>query len=120
MATRTPVLQDALLDQKLYTWTGLLNGDDGAGGPHVGSGDRTVQVFGTLGVGGTIIFEGSLDGGTNWFPLRDPSSTAISFTAAGGRAILENVALVRPRVTGGDGTTSLTAILMTRRTGSGF
>ena len=119
MATRTPTLQDALLDQKLYTWTGLLNGDDGAGAPHVGAGDRTIQVLGTFGVGGTIIAEGSLDG-TNWFPLRDPSSTAISFTAAGGRAILENVAFVRPRVTGGDGTTSLTVILMTRRTGNGF
>lgn len=120
MATRTASLQDALVDQKLYTWSGLLNGDDGSPAAYQGAGDRTVQVTGTPGAGGTIIFEGSLDGGTTWFSLRDPSSTAISFTAAGGRAVLENVPLIRPRVTGGDGTTNFTAYLCVRRNGHGY
>jgi len=120
MATRTSTLQDAFIDNKVHTWTGLLNGDDGSPALYTGAGDRTVQVLGTFGVGGTIIFEGSLDGGTNWFPLKDPSSTAISFTAAGGRAVLENVLAIRPRVTGGDGTTSLTAIMCARRTGNAY
>lgn len=120
MATRTAALQDALLDVKVYTWTGLLNGDDGSPASYTGAGDRTIQVTGTFGVGGTIIFEGSLDGGATWFGLRDPSSTAISLTAAGGRAVLENVLLVRPRVTAGDGTTSLSAYLTVRRNSNGF
>ena len=118
MTTRTPTLQDALLDTKAYTWTGLLNGDDGAGAQYTGSGDRSVQITGTFGAGGTVVVEGTLDG-TNWFGLRDPSSTAISFTTAGLKAILENVLAVRPRVTAGDGTTTITAILLIRRASNG-
>ena len=99
-----------------YRWNLLTTTDaDGAGVGSVGSGDRTVQVTGTFGVAGTIIFEGSLEQvPVNWFPLRDPTSTAISFTAAGGRSVLENVLWIRPRVTGGDGTTSLDVRLLLR------
>jgi hypothetical protein len=120
MATRTPVLQDALIDQKIYTWSGLLNGDDGAGASYQGAGDRTIAITGTFGAGGTVIVEGSLDNGINWLPLRDPSSTAISLTAAGVRAVLENVPLIRPRVTAGDGTTAITATMSIRRNGFGY
>lgn len=113
MATVALTRQD-FVDGSTARWTPLLNTDDGAPATFVGSGDRTFQVLGTFGTGGTVIVEGSLDG-TNWFQLRDPSHTAISLTAAGGRAVLENVPFLRPRVTGGDGTTSLTCLLHVRR-----
>lgn len=118
MATRTPT-NSYINDQNIiYSVTGLLNGDDSLSIQDSASGDRTVQVTGTFGVGGTIIVEGSCDAGntpTNWFQLKDPSSTAISFTAAGLKAVLENVPHLRVRVTGGDGTTSLTANIAIRR-----
>lgn len=120
MATVASTLLDALVDQKLYTWTPLTTTNaDGSGAQYTGSGDRTVQVTGTFGVGGTVIVEGSLDG-TNWFGLKDPGGTAISLTAAGLRAVLENCSFIRPRVTAGDGTTSITAILLIRRNANGY
>lgn len=114
MATVNYTTTDALLDQQTFTWTPLTETNaDGQPAAFMGSGDRTVQVSGTFG-GGTIILEGSIDGGANYFPLKDAGGTAISFTAAGGRSVLENCTLVRPRVTAGTGV-SLTATLMVRK-----
>jgi hypothetical protein len=118
MATRT-TSQVYINDQNiLYQVTGLANGDDSSAVQDAGSGDVTVQVTGTFGVGGTAIVEGSLDPSgtpTNWFQLKDPSNTAISFTAAGLKAVLENVQHLRVRVTAGDGTTALAAVVAIRR-----
>jgi hypothetical protein len=97
-----------------YVWSNLAVSDTGDGALHGGTGDRTVQASGTFGAGGAVLIEGSLDG-NNWFPLHDPQGVALSFTAAGLRAILEHVLMVRPRVTGGDGTTSITTIVNVRR-----
>lgn len=113
MATIALVRTD-FVDGCAALWTPLANSDDGAPAAFIGSGDRTVQVTGTFGTGGTVIIEGSLDG-TTYFQLRDPTHTVISLTAAGGRAVLENVPWIRPRVTGGDGTTSLTVRMHVRR-----
>lgn len=104
-----------LVDHVIDTWTPLTNSNttgDGAG--YTGSGQRAIQVTGTFGAGGTCIVEGTLDN-TNWFQLNDLGGTAISFTAAGLKGIREDVLAVRPRVTGGDGTTSLTAVMTVRR-----
>lgn len=118
MATRTPA-QTFLSNQNIiYQVTGLLNGDDSLSIQDSATGDRTVQITGTFGVGGTVIVEGSLDPEqtpTNWFQLKDPSNTAISMTAAGIRAVLENVPHIRVRVTAGDGTTNLTATVAIRQ-----
>lgn len=114
MATRDKVQTDPLIDFRLHAWTGLLNGDDGDPASSVRSGDRTAQVYGTFGVGGTVVIEGSLDK-SHWFQLRDPTGTLISFTAAGGKAILESTPYVRPRVSAGDGATSLTALISVRK-----
>lgn len=97
-----------------YVWSAMAVSDVGDGAIHVGTGDRTVQVSGAFGVGGAVLIEGSLDG-SNWFPLHDPQGVALSFTAAGLKAILEHVLMARPRVTGGDGTTSITTIINVRR-----
>ena len=105
-------------DGQVYTWTPLTTASpDGDGACFQGAGDRSIQVSGTFGAG-TVVVEGSMDG-ANWFPLRDPSSTPISFIAGGIKAILENVLFLRPRVTGADGTTSITAMLFVRRSANG-
>jgi hypothetical protein len=114
MATITATASDKFADNALYTFTPLANGDAGAAVGATFSGDRTVQVTGTFGAAGTCIVEGSLDG-TNWFQLHDPANALISFTAAGLKAIMEGPPFIRPRVTGGDGTTALTCIISVRR-----
>ena len=96
-----------------FTVTGLLNGDQSSSNLQANSGDRTVQVTGTFGAGGTVIVEGSLDG-TNWYQLKDTGGTLISFTAAGLKSVLEYTTHIRFRVTAGDGTTNLVGTLASR------
>jgi hypothetical protein len=97
------------------TWATLVNGDAGdACGPDLALwSDQTVQVTGTFGAAGTVVFEGSNDG-TNWFTLNNPQGTALSFTAAGLKKVQEGALYVRPHVTGGDGTTAIAVVLMLR------
>lgn len=99
-----------------YTWATMANGDTGAPAQITNLADKTLTVTGTFGTGGSVQFEGSNDG-TNWFILKDPSSTTIIKTAAGISAVLEHPLQVRPHVTAGDGTTALVVILMARRGG---
>lgn len=61
--------------------------------------DRTVQVLGTFG-GATVTIQGSNDN-TNWVTLNDSGSTALTFTAAGMKLILENPIYVRAISAGG-------------------
>jgi len=83
------------------------------------SADRSVQVAGTLGVGGSVRIEGTIDG-INWAPLTDPQGNDLAFTIypAGYstkiEAVCELVRLIRPRIAAGDGTTSLTVSILTR------
>jgi hypothetical protein len=95
-------------------WTGLLNGDTGAAVELIDYADKTVTITGTFGVGGSITMQGS-NNNSDWFALTDPSSTAITKTAAGMEAILEAPRYIRPIVTAGDGTTSLTVQMCCRR-----
>ncbi len=89
----------------VVSWQGLANGDDGE--PICTSSESiSVQVEGTFGTGGTVVLEGSNDG-TNWRTLKDRQGTAISLTAAGVRQLGEITEKIRPRVTAGDGATSL-------------
>lgn len=88
------------------TFAGL---DDGAVYDWVeGAANLFVQVTGTLGVGGSITFEGSLDGTTFFALTQADGATAATFTALGGAAINGTPRFIRARVTAGDGTTSLT------------
>ena len=119
MATVTYTSNDYAIENQVYTWTSLTTTNtDGQPAGYSGSGDRTIQVTGTFGAGGTVHVQGSNDG-SNWFQLKDPSNTAIAFTAAGLRAILESPLYVRPYINAGDGTTSITAILAVRRQHNG-
>jgi len=111
MATVSATTQPWLLDQQIYTWTPLTTTNaDGSIMSYTGAADRTVQVQGTFGVGGSISLQGSLDG-ANWTILRDPQGTVLTFTAAGLKAVLEGCPFVRPLVTAGDGSTSLTVLV---------
>lgn len=91
-------------------WPNLQNGDDGQSLAFSHYADKSIQVFGTFGVGGTLRFEGSNDG-VNWAPLTDPQGNTLDFTSAKVKLVSEATAFFRPRVTGGDGTTALTAVL---------
>jgi hypothetical protein len=97
-----------------HVWAGMALGDTGQEAVHSGTGDRTVQVFGTFGAGGSVTIQGTLDG-TNWASLHDTNGVALTFTTAGIRTVLQNVLAIRPVITGGDGTTSLTTLINVRR-----
>jgi len=98
----------------IVTWAAVTNGSDGTFADLGDFADKAVQVIGTLGVGGSISVQGSNDG-TNFVTLTKPGGTAATFTALGVCAIVENTRYIKPIVTAGDGTTSLTAILFARR-----
>ena len=106
-------LQEMRNSVAVGTWIGLLNGEAGAAmsAPHLD--DRTVTVKGTFGAGGTVLIEGSNDGGVSWNTLREARGTgeALSFTAADTRLVLESPLSLRPRVAAGDGTTNITVIV---------
>lgn len=91
----------------LYTWYAMANGDSGAPirVPHFPG--KTLQITGTFGVGGNVVIEGSNDG-TNWATLTDLAGAALgTITSAGIKTVRENPWYIRPRVSAGDGTTSL-------------
>ncbi len=116
MAERTAVTSD-FADSRHHIWSGLLNGDTGSPVGFQGSGDKSVQFTGTYGAGGTIVLEGTIDkdpASATWFTLNDLQTLAISKTANALEGIAEAVMWVRPRVTAGDGTTSLIAQLLVR------
>lgn len=141
MAIRTPVITPvygfASLDGWQVVWSGLQNGDTGApvgstigqqsasalqapgGGPISNFADRTIVVTGTLGVGGSVAFEASNDGGANYIAMNDAmkaAGTVLAITTAPGMGIPFGAALwVRPHVTAGDGTTSLTVSAFFRK-----
>lgn len=93
------------------SWAAMPNGDDGDPLQVPGSARLSVQVEGTFGVGGAIVIEGSNDG-TNYHTLNDEAGSAISLSAAGLVSIREQTKFIRPRVTGGDGTTALDVTLV--------
>lgn len=117
MATITPTLSDISGDGNVrkIVWAALTTTNaDGSPAEWIQWADRCIQFHGTFGVGGTIKLQGSNDG-TNWYDLADAQGNAISKTAAGIEQVLEMTQFVRPYVSAGDGTTSLTATLVMRK-----
>ena len=88
-------------------WGSLANGDTGAPISACDFADRSMQVEGTFGSGGTAIIEGTNDG-IHYETLHDQAGVALSWTSGAIKFIAESVILLRPNVTGGDNTTSLT------------
>ena len=115
MAERSATRTDSFGYAVLYTWSGLLNGDTGAAVEMPEYGDRTFQVTGTFGTGGTVVLQGSNDG-SNWASITDPQGNAISKTAAAIETAMETPRYIRPNVTAGDGSTDLVVTVFARRT----
>ncbi len=95
----------------IATWANMQNGDDGQPIELANFADRSAQVFGTFGTGGNVRIEGSIDG-TNYAPLTDPQGNALDINTAKIEAIIELVRWIRPVVTAGDGSTSLTVTML--------
>lgn len=75
--------------------------------------DRMLQVHGTFGAAGNLAMQGSLDG-TNYAVAADNSGTLLNITTTKVRNVFDGPLFYSPVITAGDGTTSLTAILMLR------
>ena len=117
MATIIPTSDDISGNKSVIrrSWA-LLTTTDNVGSPFPFAewADRSIQVTGTFGAGGNLKWEGSNDG-TNYYVLTDPQGNALDITTAKIEAITEICAFARPRVSAGDGTTSLTVTLIARR-----
>ena len=67
-------------------WASMANGDSGGPLEFTSYADRSFQVTGTFGSGGTVRLEGSNDG-TNWAVLHDPPD---DITSGLGRVVVSN------------------------------
>lgn len=117
MATITPTQSRVGngLDQLVVTWAAMTNSGSDVGAPVelARFSDRSVQVTGTWGAGGNVRIEGSNDG-TNYVVLTDPQGNALNLSSAGIEQIMEITRYIRPQITGGDGTTSITVSMFLR------
>jgi hypothetical protein len=119
MAT-VPFTQATLLSGVIvFQWGPLTTANaDGAGVMAAAFGDKSVQFIGTPGAGGTARIQGHnafVDAAANYGNLRSPDSVVIGVTASLGLfQILENTTWIRPFISAGDGTTSLTCYLLCR------
>lgn len=98
----------------VISWVHMANGDTGQALEMPGSADRSVQVVGTFGSGGNLRLQGSNDG-TNWNTLTDPQGNDVNITSSKIEQVMEVVRYMRPYVSAGDGTTSLTVLILVRR-----
>jgi len=105
---------DEELSIQRVKWLAMPNGNTGDPVKFGSWQDRTVQITGTFGAGGSVTIQGSNDDGSNWATLTDPLGNALTFTAAGMKQITELPILVRPSVTAGDGTTAINVWLAMR------
>lgn len=123
-ATQTQVLgdlhgtKDAVVGWQVV-WATMANGDTGQPVEIPGYADKTIQVTGTFGTGGSVACEGSNDR-VNFAALTNPTGTVIAITAANIQAVTEAVLQVRPHVTAGDGTTALVVTMFFRNTQQKF
>ncbi|MER9840328.1 hypothetical protein NKJ59_03585 [Mesorhizobium australicum] len=97
-----------------FKWLAIPNGNQGSAVTLNVYQDRTVQIGGTFGAGGSVTIQGSNDNGTTWATLTDTLGNALTFTAAGMKQITELPYQIRPSVTAGDGTTSINVWLHAR------
>lgn len=98
------------------TWANLANGDTGAWFDVGSYGDVSLQVFGTLGVGGNLRVQGTNEGtAANPTTLNDPQGNALDIAVAKMEQKLEVSGQIRPNITAGDGTTDLTMVMHCKR-----
>lgn len=81
--------------------------------------DHSIQVEGIFGSGTSVTLEGSNDAvstttGT-YHPLTDPYGTTVAITSSGLKQTTEITAWIKPVITSGDGSESLTITVAVRR-----
>lgn len=115
MSNITPTITKVDLDGNrswLVKWLNLTTtADTGLTVTLPAHSDRSVQIVGTFGAGGTIVIQGSNDG-TNFKTLDDFQGNALSFTTADLENISQACYYIRPFISGGDGTTDLSVYLL--------
>lgn len=125
MADITPVITQAAsisgvgraTGAYIVTWGPMVKDDIGlpVGGHMV---DKSVQVLGTFGAGGNARIEGSnVDASVTdaqYTVLSDIQGNALNVTAAAIEKIVECTAMIRPRITAGDVTTSVYVRMLMR------
>lgn len=122
MATRDgEYLRDVQLghDSPVIRWTGLLADDDGQWRLLEHYREKCLHVFGEFS-GAILTFEGSNEDAnvgepTSPIQLKDQTGNIIAFTSPGISHVLENPRYVRPKITGGDGSTDLSLLMVCRR-----
>jgi hypothetical protein len=115
MATRDFTAAHVAPGTVRIVWTGLLNGDDGLPYSDYSTRSKTAQVLGTFGAAGSVSIESCLEETpVTYAIINDPQGNALTFTTARIEVVQEPSGVIRPRVTAGDGTTSLTVIVITR------
>lgn len=109
-------------DGHVVTWASMTTTDNyGSPVSMPGSADRSVQLLGTLGTGGAVTMYGSNKSSPNeandddWAILTDPQGNNIVLSTLKIEAITEIPRFIRPKVTAGDGSTSLTVVLLLRK-----
>lgn len=115
MATISYEVIDIAPNVKLYRWLALTTTND-VGEPLYlsDSSDKTVQVYGTPSVGGSITIQGSNFPKTEtptYFTMHKVDLSNCTYTAAGGDVVIDNPVCIRPYVTAGDGSTSFNVAL---------
>ena len=117
MATINPVIDYPDGDRRItrVTWTGIHQNDVCVAVSLPQWPDRTVQMYGTIGAGGTTVrMKGSNDG-TVFGDINDTGGTAIAMTAAGLKVCNEVPLWIKPDTAAtGDGTTNLNVIIVMR------
>lgn len=98
----------------MVTWTPLILNDTGVWWPASNFQLAAFQAFGDFGAGGTMLLEWSNDG-VHAATADDAFGDAVSLSAAGVRVFGQSPLWIRPNVSAGDGTTSLTAMAFLRR-----
>ena len=119
MAASTPTINNNVQpgDGSVILSTWNLTTADPSGGAFEWAqwADRCFQAVGTNWGGATLAIEGSNDGST-WFTLSNAAGgTAATFTADGGKQILEVPRFVRPKLTTAGTAAVVAAILLARR-----
>lgn len=115
MANITPASSNIGAHLTRYIWETMLDGDTGLAVEMGASADKTMQITGTFGAGGSVNIEGSNDG-TNWEILEDADGGALTFTSADLQLIRDNPQFIRANCTAGDGTTDLDVTIVAKRT----
>ena len=100
---------------KLVKWEGLTKTTNDTGEPYICPhfADKSVQLIGTLGVGGVCTIEGSnMKDTPTYATLNDPQGNTLVMNALKIEQVLENTYLIRPSITAGDATTDLDVYLL--------